>query len=38
MLAPRYKKVLRKVMAAIMLAPAADPVPGLAGWRREAKR
>ena len=34
MLAPRYKQVLRKVMAAMMLVPAADPVPGLNGWRK----
>ena len=37
MLAPKYKSVLRKVMAAIMLVPAADPVPGLAGWRKAEK-
>ena len=38
MLAPKYRQVLRKVMAAMMLVPAADPVPGLAGWRRKAAR
>ncbi len=31
MLAPKYKKVVRKVMSALMLAPAE--VPGLSGWR-----
>ncbi len=31
MSASSYKKVVRKVMSALMLAPAE--VPGLAGWR-----
>lgn len=35
MLAPTYKKVLRKVMSALMLSPAE--VPGLAGWRNAAR-
>ena len=37
MLAPRYMKVLRKVLSALMLVPAAAPVPGLAGWRKAAR-
>ena len=37
MLAPTYKKVLRKVMSALMLAPAESPVPGLNGWRNAAR-
>jgi hypothetical protein len=37
MLEPKYKKVLRKVMAAMMLVPAESPVPGLAGWRKAAR-
>ena len=32
MLAPRYKKVVRSVMSALMLVPAE--VPGLSGWRK----
>jgi hypothetical protein len=38
MLAPRYMKVLRKVMVAMMLVPAESPVPGLNGWRKAAAR
>ncbi len=36
MLAPRYKKIVRKVMTAMMLVPAESPVPGLNGWRKAA--
>ena len=35
MLAPKYKQVVRKVMSALMLAPAE--VPGLSGWRKPAR-
>jgi hypothetical protein len=35
MFASSYKKVVRKVMSALMLAPAE--VPGLAGWRNAAR-
>lgn len=38
MLAPKYKQVLRKVMAAMMLVPADARVPGLDGWRKAAAR
>ena len=38
MLARRYKQVLRRVMAAMMLVPAEAPVPGLSGWRKAAAR
>jgi hypothetical protein len=31
MLAPRY--MLRNVLAALMLVPSAERIPGLAGWR-----
>ena len=37
MLAPKYISVLRKVMAAVKLTPAADRVPGLSGWRKAAR-
>jgi hypothetical protein len=37
MLAPKYMTVLRKVMTAMKLVPAAEPVPGLAGWRKAAR-
>lgn len=35
MLAPKYKKVVHTVMAALMLVPAE--VPGLSGWRNAAR-
>jgi hypothetical protein len=35
MSASSYKKVVRKVMSALMLAPAE--VPGLSGWRNAAR-
>jgi|GEM_PF-6248289 len=37
MLAPKYMKVLRNVLSAMMLVPAEAPVPGLAGWRKAAR-
>jgi hypothetical protein len=37
MLAPKYMKVVRKVMAAMKLTPAESPVPGLNGWRKAAR-
>lgn len=38
MLAPKYKTTLRTVLSALMLVPAADRVPGLAGWRHRPAR
>lgn len=37
MLEPKYKKVLRSVLSAMMLVPAESRVPGLAGWRKAAR-
>lgn len=37
MLEPKYKQVLRKVMAAMMLVPVESRVPGLSGWRKAAR-
>jgi hypothetical protein len=35
MLAPKYMTVMRTVLSALMLAPPAEIVPGLSGWRHK---